>query len=501
MNSAQPRSKARVLIVEDDLGCRELLTDVLEIQGCAVASAASGAEAYRIAADVDPEVVLFDLRLADMTGLECHAHLRQTLEDYSPILVTAHLTRQTAVEAAHIGFRRILEKPFADTGVLARAVENAVEAARLRRENRVLAETLRGRNAALQRSNDELRDALGALGRARKESESLLQALPLPVVAFEDGAAVTSNAAFRSVFGGEVLPRAFISPYELEQLTRCVERDGVCLLNDRGWSGPDGHAVFNVRATRDVEGRILLALSDQNAGLGTRERLERRRRLSALGAASRGLHDGLVDPLTLIGMNLEQMSGHAQTVRGAWDELRGCSRPRNRAEARRWHAADLLMDEVAQMAGECRTAVNRIGEQLSAVQAFTPAPSEGRSSSVDDALRAALTLTRTTRQQICETRVEVEPLGQAEVPASALKQVLVDLLLLAVGSLRGWGLLRLLGAPAGGLVMLLVLVEGEVEDSDATELGETLQRMGGALKMQPDSGGTTFVVHLPRAMS
>jgi CheY-like chemotaxis protein len=72
--------KALILVVDDNLGCRELLATTLEVRGFQTISASSGRTAVELAIWYQPRLVLMDLNMPDMNGFEAtraiHAHRR-----------------------------------------------------------------------------------------------------------------------------------------------------------------------------------------------------------------------------------------------------------------------------------------------------------------------------------------------------------------------------------------------------------------------------------------
>jgi len=116
-----------VLLVEDDLQIRRFLRNSLPAHGLRLLEATSGAEALRLAAQYVPEVVLLDLGLPDLDGIEVTRRLREW--SAVPILVlSARGQEQSKVEALDAGADDYLTKPFGFAELLARirvALRNA----------------------------------------------------------------------------------------------------------------------------------------------------------------------------------------------------------------------------------------------------------------------------------------------------------------------------------------------------------------------------------------
>lgn len=113
-----------ILIVDDDSNLRRVIQVLLEHEGYAASTAASGVEALQILRDTAQGVVITDVRMPGMSGIDL---LRQIREKYPPIVVlimTAHGSREGAAEAMGLGAYDYLTKPVR-ADVLRRAVRGA----------------------------------------------------------------------------------------------------------------------------------------------------------------------------------------------------------------------------------------------------------------------------------------------------------------------------------------------------------------------------------------
>jgi DNA-binding NarL/FixJ family response regulator len=84
-------SQPRVLVVEDDRGVREALRDLLEdIEFDVVGEAGNGEEGVRMVKELAPDVVLMDLRMPVMGGLEAAQVIREERPDVQVVILTAY---------------------------------------------------------------------------------------------------------------------------------------------------------------------------------------------------------------------------------------------------------------------------------------------------------------------------------------------------------------------------------------------------------------------------
>jgi two-component system nitrogen regulation response regulator NtrX len=124
----------RVLVVDDEKGIRAALTQLLEYEELEVAACASGAEALRLYAEVRPHLVLLDVKMQGMDGLETLRRLRELDPHAQVVMISGHGTIQTAVEATQRGAYDFLEKPL-DTDRILLTLRNALQHLDLASEN------------------------------------------------------------------------------------------------------------------------------------------------------------------------------------------------------------------------------------------------------------------------------------------------------------------------------------------------------------------------------
>jgi len=134
---------ASVLVVEDDPNIRTILTHFLEGRGHVVQSAEHGIEALELLASTPVDLVLSDVQMPKMSGLDLIRVVRERDPDIQVILITGHSSVRDAVEAIKLGAADYVEKPI-DPNRLARIVDNVLERRNLRQRTRILEQRLQG---------------------------------------------------------------------------------------------------------------------------------------------------------------------------------------------------------------------------------------------------------------------------------------------------------------------------------------------------------------------
>ncbi|MGB5265102.1 MAG: sigma-54 dependent transcriptional regulator [Polyangiales bacterium] len=126
-------SKGRVLIVDDEANARSALAELMDDAGYSVSTAADGRTALLQMEQIDPDVVLTDLKMPGMDGLSLIERGRPMSPHTTFIVMTAFATIDTAVKAIKLGAESYLTKPLELDAVMA-IVDRALDRTRLSRE-------------------------------------------------------------------------------------------------------------------------------------------------------------------------------------------------------------------------------------------------------------------------------------------------------------------------------------------------------------------------------
>ena len=130
----------RILVIDDDAGFRELLETILTRAGYEVEAGASIADARRLGAARQYNLVLSDLRLPDGSGLEIVRWFAEQMPGTPVIVITAFGTIDSAVEAVKLGAQNYLTKPLRNPEELRIGVRKALDQQQAKREISLLRE-------------------------------------------------------------------------------------------------------------------------------------------------------------------------------------------------------------------------------------------------------------------------------------------------------------------------------------------------------------------------
>ncbi|MFO1313881.1 MAG: response regulator [Burkholderiales bacterium] len=190
-----------VLIVDDEVGIRELLSEILQDEGYRVALAENASEARAYRQRQQPALVLLDIWMPDTDGVtllrEWGANGQLTMP---VVMMSGHGTIETAVEATKIGAFDFLEKPIGLSKLLS-TIARALKSAAVQEPRRISLSAL-GASAAVretERAMEQLLAArrplllLGEAGTGHDLAARALQTAEAPWVALAGGSRLTAN--------------------------------------------------------------------------------------------------------------------------------------------------------------------------------------------------------------------------------------------------------------------------------------------------------------------
>ena len=163
----------RILVVDDEEAIRLALGDLLRADGHAVREAGSGDEALAALDGAPADLVLADLRMPGMDGMQLLEAVRARFPDALVVLVTAQGDERTAVQALKLGAYDYLPKPF-DNEEIRATIRHAHEILSLREENRRLRRDLAGEFRGMVGDSPAMREVAETIRRAGPTDATVL---------------------------------------------------------------------------------------------------------------------------------------------------------------------------------------------------------------------------------------------------------------------------------------------------------------------------------------
>ena len=166
-------SAETILVADDDPYIQEALQDRLETLGYRVSLAADGQQALELLEHQGPQLVLLDIEMPGMKGLDVLKEIRRKEMDIPVIMITAYGSIDLAVQAMKEGAYDFIPKPF-DPGHVALVVEKAMERQRLRRKIEVLSEEVDMRHYLIAGKSSKMSPAIDAAKKAAASKSTVL---------------------------------------------------------------------------------------------------------------------------------------------------------------------------------------------------------------------------------------------------------------------------------------------------------------------------------------
>jgi len=168
-----PANRETILVVDDAPATVEVLERNLRAQGYTVLTASGVADALRITETAPVDLVITDLKMPLVSGLDLVRHVHENLRDTEVIMITGYPTIAGAVAAVKIGAEEYLSKPFTDAELLA-AVERALAKLRARRLSSPRGARAASAPSGLIGESAPMRRVFRAISKAARASATVL---------------------------------------------------------------------------------------------------------------------------------------------------------------------------------------------------------------------------------------------------------------------------------------------------------------------------------------
>jgi two-component system nitrogen regulation response regulator NtrX len=164
--------KPRILVIDDEAAIRDSLRMILEYEGYGFTGAASGQDGIALVQRDRPDLVLLDIKMPGMDGMDVLRRLRALDEGLPVVMISGHGTTSTAVEAIKSGALDFLDKPLSSERVIL-TLQNALKQQELRQENRALKLAMEAKYEIVGESQ-ALRSVLESVKRAAPTNATVM---------------------------------------------------------------------------------------------------------------------------------------------------------------------------------------------------------------------------------------------------------------------------------------------------------------------------------------
>jgi len=165
--------KERILVVDDSASTLEVLQRNLASQGYQVFTAPGVVEALHFLADTHTDLVITDLKMPGISGMELIRHVRENLKDTEIMMITGYATVEGAVQAVKSGAEEYLAKPFTDEELFA-AVRRSLDKLHLRRSQAPPPLRVPQARHGLVAESDPMRTVFASVVKAASTSATVL---------------------------------------------------------------------------------------------------------------------------------------------------------------------------------------------------------------------------------------------------------------------------------------------------------------------------------------
>jgi two-component system response regulator HydG len=165
--------KDRILIVDDATTTLEVLQRNLTAAGYHVLTASSVAEALKILESTVLELVITDLKMPKVSGLDLVRHVRENFKDTEVMMITGYPSIEGAVNAIKTGAEEFLAKPFTEEELLA-AVQRVLDKLKIRRSGRVTSDKAPAVHKGFIGCSKVMRKVFDAIAKAASTSATVL---------------------------------------------------------------------------------------------------------------------------------------------------------------------------------------------------------------------------------------------------------------------------------------------------------------------------------------
>ena len=460
---------ARILIIDDDANLRRTLADILRLKGHEVQGAVDGTEGLARALEDPCDLLLLDLGLPDIPGLEVMTRVKQARPATEVILQTGNAALDSAIEATNRGAFSYLIKPC--------AIEQLLLQVRRACEKRQASEEL-------QRVNDSLRTIFNSVNDAIFIHETSGEIIDVNEKMLEMYGVRREEAKSFSLIDDYSAPESH--PERLPTMWRRAVSGEPCFFEWKARRPGDG-SVFDVEvflrqiALRDKIAILAtvrdlsqckataLALDQAYSELkATHAQMLQTEKMASIGQLAAGVAHEINNPLGFILSNLGTLDKYAERLVGfiqaQAETLDAPVEAAGRAqleEKRRALKLDYVIDDIAQLIAESREGAERVKKIVRDLKSFSRVDEmEVKPVDLNDCLDSTLNIVWNELKYKAEVKRDYGNLPPVNCNSGQLNQVFMNLLVNAAHAIEKQGTITLSSACEADIVRITIADTG-----------------------------------------
>ncbi len=440
-----------ILIAEDDDVLRSAMQDFMQGNGYVFLETDNGTEAWRLFQENEPDVVVTDLRLPGIDGLELLEKIYVNAPHIPVIIVSGQGTVDDVVYALNKGAFEYIQKPIRDMTIILHAVRKALQHSYLVRKNLEYVENLERlineKTAELQKQNQKLQEEIKERKRAerliehaKREWESTIDALPDMIALLDrDFRIIRLNKAMAKAMGME--PKDTIG-HKCYQLLLGVDippefcphvkllEDGNSYVTEIFEERLGGYFEISVAPYKDADGTVLGAvhvirdINKRKAVEHEKERIQsqalHKQKLESVGQLAAGIAHEINTPTQYVGTNIDFIEEAFEDINGlvgqciklldaAEDNTINSDLVEETREAFEDADWEYLQEEIPLAIEQSKDGIKRVTSIVRAMKDFShPGSSEKEPADLNKIIETAATITRNEWKYVSDMKLDLD---------------------------------------------------------------------------------------------